>query len=183
MIASMKQPATVMRSYNLYLPVLLCTGVLLLSSLSLAQDASQSRSASAIRVSGQVLYVPVYSHIFSRTAQSEFDLTTTLSVRNTDRENALTLVTADYYDSEGALVRAYIEEPQALGPLVSVAFVVEERDTAGGAGANFIVEWQADAPVTPPVVEAVMISTTSNAVLEFQERGDALADEILVVGE
>ena len=45
--------------------------------------------------------------------------------------------------------------------MASTEYVVEENDTAGGAGANFIVEWSASAEVTSPVVEAVMIGTVS----------------------
>ena len=118
-------------------------------------------------VRGQVLYVPVYSHIFTGTASGTFDLTTTLSLRNTDREHAITFSSVRYYDSAGTPVRAYLEEPRRLAPLASTEVVVEERDTAGGAGANFIVEWSADASVTAPVVEAVMISTASSQGLSF----------------
>ena len=101
------------------------------------------------------------------TASGTFNLTTTLSLRNTDLSHPVTFLSVRYYDSAGTLVRAYLEEPHRLAPLASTEVVVEERDTAGGAGANFIVEWTADAPVTAPVVEAIMISTTQGQGLSF----------------
>ena len=133
----------------------------------LSSVAQESPASDTVLVRGQVLYVPAYSHIFSGTASAKFNLTTTLSLRNTDLEHRITILAVQYYDSEGKLVRAYLTEPRQLGPLASTDFVVAEKDTTGGSGANFIVEWSAQEPVTSPVVEAVMISTTSSQGLSF----------------
>ncbi len=108
---------------------------------------------------GQVLYVPVYSHIFHRSENRTFDLTTTLSIRNTSPVASLTIHEVDYFDSEGTLLRSYVERPRRLGPLASTFVVIEEGDRSGGVGANFIVTWRAEEGITPPLVEAVMIST------------------------
>jgi hypothetical protein len=43
-------------------------------------------------------------------------------------------------------------------------------DTSGGSGASFIIEWQAKSKVSPPLVEAVMISTGSGRNLSFVSR-------------
>ena len=147
-------------------------GSLLGALLSLASVMGQGTPATnlgsdIVLTRGQVLYVPAYSHIFAGTASGEFNLTTTLSLRNTDRNESITITSVRYYDSAGVVVRAYLEEPHQLGPLASTAFVVEERDTTGGVGASFIVEWSAQEPVTAPVVEAVMISTASSQGLSF----------------
>ena len=143
-------------------------GIVAALTVGAAQEAPATNSSSApALVQGQVLYVPVYSHIFAGTAAGEFNLTSTLSLRNTDLDSAIILTSVRYYDSAGALVRSYLEEPQQLGPLASMEVVVEEKDISGGAGANFIVEWSAQRPVTPPVVEAVMISTTLGQGLSF----------------
>jgi hypothetical protein len=32
---------------------------------------------------------------------------------------------------------------------------VERKESAGGSGANFIIQWEAATPTNPPVVEAV----------------------------
>ncbi|MFZ5981207.1 MAG: DUF3124 domain-containing protein, partial [Candidatus Zixiibacteriota bacterium] len=99
---------------------------------------------------GQRLYVPAYSHIYAGNREQPFLLTVTLSIRNTDPEHSITITKADYYATQGKHLKAYISSPVTLKPLESLRYVVPERDTSGGSGANFIVEWKADKPVNPP---------------------------------
>jgi len=66
---------------------------------------------------------------------------------NTDAEHAITLEKADYFDTDGRLVKHFVEEPVQVAPMATVEFFVEERDTRGGSGANFLVDWSADEPV------------------------------------
>ncbi len=117
--------------------------------------------------SGQLLYVPVYSHIYIGDRERPFNLAVTVSIRNTDPKSGLRLVSVDYYDTEGKLLRHYLEAPKDLGPLASVRFVVAEKDVQGGSGANFLVRWEATAPVNAPVVEAVMIGAQSGQGISF----------------
>lgn len=126
--------------------------------------------------SGQLVYVPVYSHIYYRNAQRQMNLTATLSIRNADISETLTVKRVDYYDSEGVLVRHYLDNPVDVGPLSSRAFVVEEEDTRGGVGANFVVEWSAEQPIVPPVIQAVMITTASTQGISFVTDGYPLPD-------
>lgn len=126
---------------------------------------------------GQVLYVPVYSQIFHREDGRTLNLTATLSIRNTSRQDTIALRAVDYYDTEGELVRRHLEEPRRIAPLASTHFLVSERDRAGGVGANFIVEWRAERPVTAPVVEAVMISTHSSLGISLTSPARALSQE------
>ena len=120
---------------------------------------------------GETVYVPVYSHIFHQTDGRQIDLTATVSVRNTDPVHPLRVRTVNYYDSDGRLVRRYLDAPVVLGPLASRAYVVEERDRTGGVGANVLVGWEAEGEVSAPLVEAVMISTASNQGISFVSRG------------
>jgi hypothetical protein len=120
---------------------------------------------------GHLVYVPAYSHIFIRDQQRRMDLAVTLSIRNTDPERAITLSSARYYDDHGALARVFLDQPLRLGPLASAAYVVEEADASGGVGANFLVAWSGDASVTPPVVEAVMVSAAGTQGISFVSRG------------
>ena len=121
-------------------------------------DTSRSR-----RARGQVLYAPVYSHIFHQSADREMALTATLSIRNTSPERSIQIREVDYFDSEGTLLESYLAEggSRTLGPLASTYVVIEEENVSGGVGANFIVEWTSETPATPPLVETIMISTAS----------------------
>ena len=116
------------------------------------------------RVLGQTLYVPVYSHIYFFTRQRRFNLAVTLSIRNTDLHHPIKLTSVRYYNTAGSLLKDYLQQPLRLDHLASVGYVVDEQDTQGGSGANFIVEWVAEEPVTAPVIEAVMISSGTQGV-------------------
>ena len=118
-------------------------------------------------VAGQTLYVPVYSHIYQQNKAKTFNLTATLSIRNTSLTDSLQINVVKYYDSHGELVRNYLASVRTLGPLSSVAYVVDEDDLTGGIGANFIVRWSAQAEISEPVVEAVMISTSHQQGISF----------------
>lgn len=112
-------------------------------------------------VTGQTVYVPAYSEIFVHSADQTSKLTVTLAIHNSDTDTPIIIRSVRYFDTGGKLVRDYIDEPVSVPPLATAGFVVEEGDTSGGWGANFLVEWGAEEPVYEPVIEAVMISTSS----------------------
>ncbi len=123
---------------------------------------------------GQTVYVPAYSHIYHGNKETPLLLSVTLSVRNVDPNNSLTIKTVNYHETDGPLVKQYIKEPVVLGPLGSERFIVPQKDNTGGSGANFIVEWQADKPINPPIMETVMIGTQSQLGISFTSRGQAI---------
>ncbi len=108
---------------------------------------------------GQTIYVPIYSHIYYENRQKSFDLAATLSIRNTDLTSPMIVTAVRYYDTNGKLLRQYVEKPIQLNALASTDFVVDRNDTSGGSGANFIVEWVAETKISEPIVEAVMIGS------------------------
>jgi hypothetical protein len=130
-----------------------------------------SVSLSAFAYKGAVLYVPVYSHIYTGDKEKPFLLTATLSIRNTDMKNKISIVSADYYGSDGKIVARYISKPVVINPLSSVRYVVKESDTSGGSGASFIVKWSSAADVSDPVVESVMIGAKTQQGISFTSRG------------
>jgi len=133
--------------------------------------------ATVQKKTGQTIYVPVYSHIYSGNRERAFNLAVTLSIRNTDSKNAITLAVVDYYDSHGVMVRHYLGENLTVGPMASIRYVVKESDTTGGSGANFIVVWSSKTAVSPPVLESVMIGTQSQQGLSFTSRGVVISEE------
>lgn len=116
---------------------------------------------------GQLLYVPVYSHIYTGDKERPFNLAVTLSIRNTDPRGSLRLTAVDYYDTDGHLVRHYLDVPVEMKPLSSIRYVVAEKDIKGGSGANFLVRWEAAEPINAPVVESVMIGAQSGQGISF----------------
>ena len=120
---------------------------------------------------GQTIYVPAYSHIYSGDRESPFLLTVTLSIRNIDPKGQIKITTVDYYETKGNLLKKYLDKPVTLNPLESIRYIIQERDKAGGSGANFIVGWKSDLLVNPPIVESIMIGTQSQQGLSFTSRG------------
>ena len=123
---------------------------------------------------GQLLYVPIYSHIYYGDREKAFLLTGTLSVRNTDPLLPITLLKVDYYDTDGKLIRKHLSKPIKLGPLGSTRFIVKASDTSGGSGANFLVLWKSDTEVNIPILEGVMIGAAGQQGISFTSRGQAI---------
>lgn len=120
---------------------------------------------------GQLVYVPAYSHIYSGDREKPFLLTVTLSIRNIDPKNQIKIISADYYKTKGKMLKKYVEKPIVLNPLEALRYVVPQKDESGGSGANFIVEWQSDKNVNPPIIESIMISTQMQRGISFTSRG------------
>jgi len=134
-------------------------------------------SADDIQLSmGQSVYVSIYSHIYSGIKARPFDLAAILSIRNTDIDQPVTLVAVKYYDTEGKLLKEYLDEPLELNALASARYIIKENDKAGGSGANFIVKWKSNKKVTPPIIEAVMIGTHSGQGISFVSRGQVIEE-------
>lgn len=170
------------RSTNLFL--LATTITIVGCSQSVDRAASTDASSStepvatqrAVRpdvfgITHKLVYVPTYSHIYVQNREREFDLAATLSIRNSDPDNPITVSEVTYFDSGGNEVRSYLKTPIELAPLASQAYFIEESDRTGGVGANFLVEWRSERPVSEPVIEAVMISTASSQGISFVSRG------------
>ena len=109
---------------------------------------------------GQTLYLPIYSHVYhgnlDRKGQPDKVLLSALvSIRNTDPKRSMKLTSARYYNTDGKLLREFVPAPRAIGPFGTVELFVERHDESGGSGANFMIAWEAEAPMNPPLVEAI----------------------------
>ena len=120
---------------------------------------------------GQSVYVPLYSNIYYGDREKPFELTATLSIRNTDTKKEITLISVDYFDSNGNFLKQYVKEPVKLNKLASTRYIIKSKDNSGGSGAKFIVRWQSSESVNPPLIEAIMISTKSGQGISFVSRG------------
>jgi hypothetical protein len=133
---------------------LLALALFCLTALAAAQDAPQ-------RSAGQALYLPIYSHLYHgdvnpRTGKpSETLVSTHVSIRNTDPALSVTIVSARYYNTDGKLLREFLAKPQAVPPLGTFELYVPRSDSSGGSGANFMIDWTAEKPANPLLVEAL----------------------------
>ena len=121
-----------------------------------------------VRSKGQTLYVPAYSHVLHGDRSQPFHLTATLSVRNADPSHPITVISVEYRDSKGSMIRQFITEPpKPTAPFAATEFVVGESDKRGGLGASFVVRWKAETAVIAPVVETVLIGTAASQGISF----------------
>lgn len=125
-------------------------------------------------VTGQTVYVPVYSEIPMWEQRRTMNLTVTLSVRNTDSTHPLIVASVNYYDDRGKLIRQYLDQPVELNPLASTYFVIDQDDRSGGIGSSFMVEWVAQQPLSTPVIESIMINTSGNQGISFVSSGHVI---------
>jgi len=153
--------------------LIICVVVLSISRYCSAGAASEPYHLS----SGQTVYVPVYSNVFSAPKQIPFNLATMLSIRNTDMTNSISATLADYYDTKGKLLRRYYQNPVTLALLESTHIYIPEDDKDGGFGANFIVRWNARKEINAPIIECVMIGAKSGRGISFIGLGQVIKED------
>lgn len=128
---------------------------------------------------GQTVYVPVYSHIFygnldrRSSAPPKLLLSSMLSIRNIDPDRSIVVKAVRYHDTAGKLLRED-NAVRTLPPLASTDVFVEFKDDAGGAGAKFIVVWESDSPVNPPIIESVNTHYIGTQLTSFTSRGQPI---------
>lgn len=116
------------------------------------------------------VYVPIYSDIYNQTRDSRTLLTATLSIRNTSLRDSLFISKIDYYNTKGDRVRSYIEQPIYLRHMESIDYVIEQQDTSGGSGANFVIDWYSKKRLTP-LFQAVMVGGLGAQAFSFTTEG------------
>jgi Protein of unknown function (DUF3124) len=119
--------------------------------------------------SGQTVYVPAYQSIAVSKKPRRLPLTTTLSIRNTDPERQITIVSVKYFAASGYLIKNLLEKPETLDPLAVMSFVPEEPKEKGQeAETSFIVIWKAvGKEVSWPIIQAVMIGAAGQQGISF----------------
>lgn len=130
------------------------------------------RKANTVLIDSLVrqVYVPIYSDIYNQTRDTRTLLTATLSIRNTSLKDSLFVSKIDYYNTEGDLVRSYIDSPIYLTPMESIDYVIEQQDTSGGSGANFLIDWYSKKQLNP-LFQAVMVGGLGAQAFSFTTDG------------
>lgn len=118
----------------------------------------------------QSVYVPIYSDIYLMDGSKTQQLTATLSVRNISFKDSIYVSSVNYYGSQGELIKKYTESKILVKPMSSIEFVVEQAESKGGPGANFVVNWGAVRSANNPLIQAV-INNNSHASVSFVTYG------------
>ncbi len=116
-------------------------------------------------------YLSIYSSIYDGTERTLHHLTATASMRNVSNTDSIYILKAEYYNTQGELIRTYFNKPIFLKPLETIEIVIDQDDEYGGTGANFVFDWAVESHNHEPIFEAVMISTTGQQGISFTTRG------------
>lgn len=112
----------------------------------------------AVRSLGQLLYLPIYSHIWHGEMDNKGQpmkalVSISVSIRNTDPLKSIRIASAQYYDTNGKKLREYVTSPKTIGPMGTYEIFVPRSDDTGGSGANFVISWISETPASQPIVE------------------------------
>ena len=146
-------------------------------SVLFASESTARAEPEIVMSKGQTVYVPIYSHIYAGDREEAFYLAATLSIRNTDPKYSVIVFAADYYDSDGRLIKKHIETPVQIKAMSSKRYIIKESDKSGGSGAGFIVRWKSEHAVNIPIIESIMIGTRMQQGISFTSRGQAVKEE------
>lgn len=123
---------------------------------------------------GGTIYVPTFSQVYVSRGDQQ-PLAATLVIHNIDPEHGVTLSQVEFYNSDGELLRSFLDEPVTLKRFQSQNFSIGIHENSGGVGANFIVEWMSEASTIEPIANAIMVGGTGTQGLSFQTNGHVIA--------
>lgn len=152
---------------------LLCAAALVAALPALADDIAAPSK-------GQTVYVPIYSEIKHGNLDSTGSpgrslMSVLVSIRNTDAIHTLRITHAPFYDTAGRLMKDYVTSPIVVGPFGTAEIFVEHRESDGGSGANFVIDWVAEKPISPPIIEALHANARPGYSMAFISRGKVIS--------
>lgn len=115
-------------------------------------------------------FIIIISLIFT-SACGQKELSSTVSIRNINKQDTIYINKIEYFNTQGQLVKSFLENSIYIAPMETVEIVIELSDTEGGTGANFVFDWSIKPDSNEPLFEAVMISAVGNKGFGFVTHG------------
>jgi hypothetical protein len=126
-------------------------------------------------VTGQLLYLPVYSNIPYQIDTIKFDMSAFIAIHNTDLDRSIRLTKVLYFNQDGKLVKDYLKDEVLLAPLATRDFYVPYEDQSG-TGANFLIEWTSDTLVNEPLIESITTCLKPNNTIAVLSQGKVIRE-------
>jgi hypothetical protein len=122
---------------------------------------------------GQTVYASAYTHITLGPKGPIIGLSVTLDIHNADPQRPITILSAEFHDADGKLLKNYQPTPLRLPPMASIQFLVDKdkAESRKKPGKCFLVRWQAAEKVNPPVIQCLMIGATGQQGISFTNQG------------
>jgi hypothetical protein len=112
----------------------------------------------------QQIYVPV--NLESHTRNGHRNIRTILKIRNTSSTDSAYLTRIDYYDTQGLLIKEFLEAAILVKPMATKEIVVKNNQFQT-KGDNFLVHWHSNDPAHSPFVQTVSLDV-ANRVLTVE---------------
>ena len=141
--------------------------------LLLCYMASFTRLAAAELTTGGKIFIPVYRgfYQFYGSSRDSYALTSTAFLYNVDAKQNIKVISIDFYDSSGKLLKNLLDAPLLIKPHNNKEITIEPRREQEECGASLIVRWKSDQPANSPTVEVLMVGQVLNRGVSFLTRG------------
>jgi hypothetical protein len=142
-----------------------------LFSLSLSYS---SGIAAAELSTGSTIFVPAYRGFYQiyGTSRDSYALTSTFFLFNIDSRQAIEILSIDFYDSSGKLLKKLIEQPLLVKPRHSTEITMQPRTQPEEDCASYLtIRWKSTQPANTPITEVLMVGQVMNRGVSFATRG------------
>jgi hypothetical protein len=140
-----------------------------------ALSSSYSSEIAAAELStGSTLFVPVYRGFYQiyGTSRDSYALTSTFYLFNIDPKQAIEILSIDFYDSSGKLLKKLIEQPLLVKPRHSTEITMQPRTQPEEDCASYLtIRWKSTQPANTPIAEVLMVGQVMNRGISFATRG------------
>lgn len=136
-------------------------------------NISPGQLAAAELSTGGTIFVPAYRSFYQiyGSTRDSYALTSTVLLFNRDPKQAVEVLSIDFFDSSGKLLKNLIDAPLLIKPQNSKEITIQPRTQPEDCGAHLIVRWKSNQPANAPVVEVLMVGQVLNRGISFNTQG------------
>ena len=130
--------------------------------------------AAAELSNGGTIFVPAYRGFYQiyGTTRDSYALTGTFFLYNIDPKMAIEILSIDFYDSSGKLLKKFIETPLLVKPRNSKEITIQPRTQVDEDCASYLmIRWKSSQPANTPIAEVLMVGQVMNRGISFSTRG------------
>ena len=133
-----------------------------------------SKLAAAELSTGSTIFVPAYRSFYQiyGTTRDSYALTSTFFLYNIDPKLTIDIISIDFYDSSGKLLKNLIDAPILVKPRNSKEITIQPRTQLDEDCASYLmIRWKSSQPANTPIVEVLMVGQVMNRGISFSTRG------------
>jgi hypothetical protein len=132
-----------------------------------------SQLAAAEMSTGGTIFVPAYRSFYQiyGSTRDSYALTSTAFLHNIDPKQSIEVLSIEFFDSEGKLIKNLLEAPLLIKPRNSKEITIQPRTQPEDCAAHLSVHWKSSHPANTPLVEVLMVGQVLNRGISFLTQG------------